>query len=194
LNTNSARPAAPGFTSAAIIALYRLTDSHWTTRGAVFAFNLVVSGAGHREWTVDPQAVLSPLTPVAGGDLAHLMGIQRYLTDADAPILPMPEGGWEKVDILRSPPIDGFDSYAYGRRRAEGGERVLVLGDSFTNLFWGPLFLRSDAERIGWMHHGACGFDFDDVERFEPTLVILAPTERKMPCVLTAWPAALTRK
>ena len=78
-------------------------------------------------------------------------------------------------------------------RRGEGGERVLVLGDSFTQKFWLPLLQHSDAERIGWMHHSGCGFDFADVERFEPTLVILAPTERGMPCSLKAWPHGLQR-
>jgi alginate O-acetyltransferase complex protein AlgJ len=176
-------------------AIYRLTDTHWRMRGAVLAFNLVVPGAGHPEWTVNPEAVLGPVTPIPGGDLARFMGIQRYLTDADAQMLPALEGGWEKLDILRPSPFAGvFDSYAYGRKGAKGGERVLVLGDSFTYYFWLPLFQRSDAERIGWMHHGFCGFDFADVERFEPTLVILAPTERVMPCALAAWPPRLPRE
>jgi hypothetical protein len=174
--------------------LYRLTDTHWTMRGAVLAFNLVVSSARHPELEVDPEAVLGPVTPIPGGDLARFMGIQRYLSDTDAPMMLAPEGRWERLHILRSPPFQGtFDTYAYGREGAEGRERVLVLGDSFTQ-YWLPLFQRSDAERIGWMHHGGCGFDFADVERFEPTLVILAPTERTMPCGLAAWPPDLPRE
>jgi alginate O-acetyltransferase complex protein AlgJ len=176
-------------------ALYRLTDTHWSTQGAAVAFNLVVSGAGHPEWRVDLADVLGPIMPIAGGDLAHFMGIQRYLTDAEAPILPAPEGGWEKLDILRAPPFAGvFDAYAYSRKGAEGGERVLILGDSFTRYAWVPLFQRGDLGRIGWMHHGVCGFDYADVERFDPTLVILAPTERTMPCAPAAWPSGLPRQ
>ena len=68
-----------------------------------------------------------------------------------------------------------------------------MLGDFFTQKFWLPLFQRSDAERIGWMHLSKCGFDFADLERFEPTLVIIAPTERAMPCTLDEWPVGLPR-
>jgi hypothetical protein len=84
-----------------------------------------------------------------------------------------------------------FDAYAYRRKEAVAGENVLVIGDSFTRDFWLPLLERSDAKRIGWMHHGLCTFDFVDVERFRPSLVILTPTERYIPCPPGAWPAGL---
>jgi alginate O-acetyltransferase complex protein AlgJ len=176
-------------------ALYLRTDTHWSNRGAVQGFNLVVSGGGRPQWMVDPDAVLGRRMPIPAGDLARFMGIQRYLTDTDAPMLPASESGWEKLDILRSPPFGNvFDAYAYGREGAESGERVLLLGDSFTWQFWLPLFKRSDVARIGWMHHAMCGFDFSDVERFNPTLVILAPTERLIPCPLANWPPGLPRE
>jgi alginate O-acetyltransferase complex protein AlgJ len=176
-------------------ALYRLTDPHWSMRGAVLGFNLVVSGGGHPEWVVEPETVLGQRTPVPAGGLARFMGIQNYLTDVDATMLPASEFGWEKLDILRSPPFgDVFDPYVYSRKGAESGERVLVLGDSFTQQYWLPLFKRSDVASIGWMHHAICNFDFSDVEHFEPTLVILAPTERLMPCSLASWPQGLPRE
>ena len=173
-------------------SLYLRTDTHWRTFGAVFAYNLVVSGAGHPEWKADPATVRGPVAPIAAGDLARQMGIRPFLTDSGAPLIPVPAGEWDKLDILRSPPFEGvFDTYAYARRGAKSGARVLMLGDSFTQYFWLPLFERTDAERIGWMHHSNCTFDYADVERFDPTLVIWVPTEREMPCPLTAWPAGL---
>lgn len=172
--------------------IYRLTDTHWGTRGAVLAFNLVVTGAGHPDWKANPDTVLGPVIPVVAGDLARMMGIQRFLADSDAPLLPPPVDNWEKLNILRSLPYAGvFDSYAYARRDAKGGARILVLGDSFTQTFWLPLFERTDAARIGWLHHAYCNFDYADVERFDPTLVIWVPTEREMPCPLSAWPQGL---
>jgi hypothetical protein len=175
--------------------LYRTTDTHWTGRGALAAFNLTVSGAGHPEWTVDPAIALGPPRIGPGGDLARFLGIQRYLTDAQTPLLPAPEGLWEKIDIFRSSPFGGvFKNYVYRRKGAASGENVLVIGDSFTYRFWLPLLKRSNAKRIGWMHHRLCSFDFTDVERFRPTLVILAPTERYIPCSPGAWPAGLPRK
>ena len=176
------------------IPLYRLTDTHWNNRAAVLAFDLVVSASGHPQWNVDPATVLGPLTQSTGGDLGYFLGIARFLTDSDRPMWPGPAQAWEKLDILRSPPFIGlFDNYAYERKGAGSGERVFVLGESFTQKFWLPLFERSDAERIGWMHLSKCGFDFADLERFEPTVVIIAPTERAMPCTLDAWPVGLPR-
>lgn len=172
--------------------VYRQTDTHWSWRGAVAAFNLVVAGAGHPEWQADPAAVLGPVVVIEAGDLARMMGIQRFLTDSDAAILPGPMDNWRPLGILHSPPYAGvFDAYAFARKGADSGARVLVLGDSFTEHFWLPLFERTDIERIGWIHHGKCTFDYADVVRFNPTLVILVPTEREMPCPLTAWPLGL---
>ena len=175
-------------------SLYRLTDTHWSNAGAVLAFNLVVEGAGFAQWKVDPASALGPVSSVPSGDLARFIGIQPYLTDHDTAMAPAPENAWRKLDILRSPPYAGvFDTYAFEREATTANQRVLVLGDSFTQSFWLKLLQRIDAQRVGWMHHGICGFDFADVERFEPTLVILAPTERAMPCALSSWPLGLPR-
>ncbi len=176
------------------IPLYRLTDTHWNNRASLLAFNLIVSASGHPNWDVDPATVLGPLGRSTGGDLGSFLGIASFLTDSDRPVAPGPAQAWQKLDVLRSPPFVGlFDNYAYERKGAGRGERVFVFGDSFTQNFWLPLFQRSDAERFGWMHLSKCGFDFADLERFDPTLVIMAPTERAMPCMLDAWPAGLPR-
>ena len=71
---------------------------------------------------------------------------------------------------------------------------ILVLGDSFTQGFWQPLLMHSGAARIGWMHFALCSFDFTDVARFRPKHVILAPTERFMPCPPKNWPKDLPRQ
>ena len=54
---------------------------------------------------------------------------------------------------MRSPPFAGiFDSWPY-ERKAEG-ERVLIMGDPFTGMGWKDFFMRGDAARIHWLHHG----------------------------------------
>ena len=54
--------------------------------------------------------------------------------------------------------------------------------------------MHSGAARIGWMHFALCSFDFTDVARFRPKHVILAPTERFMPCPPKNWPKDLPRQ
>jgi hypothetical protein len=102
------------------------------------------------------------------------------------------ETGWTPIDAIRSPPFIGI-FYHYAFERGHDGERLLVVGDSFTANFWRPLMTHSNAARIGWMHHSECAFDFNDVVRFQPTYVFLAPTERSMPCLLKFWPKGLPR-
>lgn len=171
--------------------LYRRTDTHWRWKAAILAFNMTMDAIGRSEWSPDPESVLAPLAPVPAGDLARLLGLQDYLTDEDYPLRGAEAPpGWTAIDVIRSPPFEGiFDPYAF--ERAGNSERVLVLGDSFTAGLWRPLLLRSGASRIGWMHHAACGFDFADIVRFNPTYVILAPAERAMPCGAKRWPHGL---
>jgi len=173
--------------------LYLHTDTHWRRKAAVLAFNMAMQSIGHAEWSVDPAGFLLPLAPAPGGDLAGLLGLKRYLADQDYPLRDAPdETGWTPIDVIRSPPyVRVFFPYAFEQR--QDGERILVLGDSFTLSFWRPLLLRTGAARIGWMHHSYCGFDFNDVVRFRPTWVFLAPTERSMPCLLKFWPKDLPR-
>ena len=62
-------------------AVYRKTDTHWNTLGSVLSFNLVVADAEHPEWRVDTDAVVGPVSPARGGDLARFMGMQNYWSD-----------------------------------------------------------------------------------------------------------------
>jgi alginate O-acetyltransferase complex protein AlgJ len=172
--------------------LYRYNDTHWKTLGALLAYNAVVGGVGHGEWQLEPKAVLGNTGPAPEGDLAHFMGIQRFLGDNEPSLLSPPWETWNTINLLKSPPYQPlFEPYSYERNDTSGAERVLILGDSFTRGFWLPFFLRTTVETIGWMHHSKCGFDFKDIERFAPTIVILAPTEREMPCDPTQWPLGL---
>lgn len=173
--------------------LYRRTDSHWRWKAALLAFNEAMRAIGHDAWSIDPATALSPLEPVPAGDLARLIGLQGYLSDADYSWrLPVSRPAWAPIDVLRSPPYAGvFDPYAF--QRSGDGERLLVLGDSFTAGLWRAPLQHTNAARIGWMHHARCNFDYHDVERFHPTWVILAPTERYIPCSLRNWPRGLPR-
>ncbi len=180
----NARPDAGG--------LYRRTDAHWRWNAALLAFDLTMHAIGHADWSLDAASALTPLRPAAAGDLARLIGLQDYLTDQDYGPSLAASTGWASIDALRSPPyIGAFVPYASGRR--QDGERLLVLGDSFTYLYWREFLLHTGAARIGWLHHAYCDFDYADVVRFRPTWVILAPTEREVPCPQDHWPRGLPK-
>jgi alginate O-acetyltransferase complex protein AlgJ len=175
--------------------LYRHTDSHWRWNGALIAFNMAMRAIGHDEWSLDPATTLAPLATVPGGDLAHLLGLQDQLSDTDYALRTTPQADvWTAIDVLRAPPPPNTAwAIPYAFERASAGERLLVLGDSFTMEFWRSLLLHTGAARIGWMHFANCTFDFEDVARFQPTHVIVAPTERLIPCKLSSWPRGLPR-
>jgi hypothetical protein len=170
--------------------LYRRTDSHWRWNGALMAFDLAMQAIGHDEWSLDPATALTPLAPAPGGDLAYLLGLQDHLPDADYALRVAPTASaWTALDVFRGPPFGWFVPYVY--ERAPQGERLLVLGDSFTFEFWRRMLQHTGAARVGWMHFAECAFDFDDVARFQPTHVIVAPTERLIVCKQANWPRGL---
>ncbi len=171
--------------------LYRHADTHWRWNAALTAFNLAMRAIGRANWSIDPAKALSPPTPVRGGDLSMMLGLQDELPDYDYGWrLSASHRAWRPIDLFRAPPYGGvFFPYAF--EQASGSERVLVLGDSYTDMFWQPMLQETGAARVGWMHFQECAFDFNDVERFEPTYLIVAPNERYLACDLQHWPHGL---
>jgi acetyltransferase AlgX (SGNH hydrolase-like protein) len=173
--------------------LYRHADSHWRWNAALLAFNMTMNSIGHDEWSLDPATSLTPLSPVPAGDLARLLGLQDRLRDADYAVrIDPPAGAWTAIDVFRALPSYAFD-LRYAFERASQGERLLVVGDSFTHDYWEPLLKPTGAARIAWIPFSGCTFDFTDLARFAPTHVIVAPTERNIACGLTNWPHRLPR-
>jgi alginate O-acetyltransferase complex protein AlgJ len=174
--------------------LYLRTDTHWRWKAALLAYNMAMQAIGHAEWSLDPATTLGPLAPAPSGDLARMLAMSDSFSDSDYALnLPQLTSVWKPTDTFRSPPFqDAF--FPYASERAPDGVGILVLGDSFTMGFWRPLLERSGASRTGWMHFALCGFDFRDLERFKPDYVIIAPTERFMPCPPKNWPNGLSHE
>jgi hypothetical protein len=171
--------------------LYRRTDSHWRWNAGLMAFNMTMKAIGHDEWSLDLTTSLTPLLRVRAGDLARLLGLQDRLTDADYALrIDPPAGAWTAINVFRALPSSAFD-LRYAFERTSQGERLLVLGDSFTHDYWEPMLKHTGAARIGFMPFLGCTFDFTDLARFAPTRVIVAPTERNIACKLTNWPRGL---
>jgi alginate O-acetyltransferase complex protein AlgJ len=152
---------------------YFLHDTHWTPRGAIAAFNAIVEADGHREWHIDPEGSLTPLIQRRGGDLARMIGISDYVTE---PYQELSLSPVSKVDIT----TDMFPTYvATGR---QPGSTIMIIGDSFTQRYFAPMLLINHVNRVVWLHHKWCGFDWKIIDRFQPDEVWWMPTERLMLC------------
>ncbi len=152
-------------------AYYR-TDTHWTPRGALAAFNAVVEAAGHPDWRLDPAMALSPPSLRKGGDLARLLGVQDSVS--------------EEVEELKLPPgerkLMTADPYGdYEQTSGHPGPTILILGDSFTGAHFEPMLL-PQVGRVIWLSDQHCGFDWGAIDRFRPDEVWWMPTERFLIC------------
>lgn len=158
--------------------LYRQTDSHWTIQGAMIGFNAIVHALGRPDWAVRPETMAWREEALSGGDLPRLAGLEprpekvriyaRFEDGMTPPQEPL-EGVWRR------------DGAPYRISMRQAGPTVLVIGDSFTESLFAPLF----RDRVGgyvWLHQDRCGFDWTAIERTKPDYVILAPTERNARC------------
>lgn len=158
---------------------YRRTDTHWNQLGALVAYGAVVEALHQPGWAIDPDRVLRGFKPVPGGDLARLLAVSDDVTDEDASIdlsayNPPPAPSISSIETQFE---SGGDLIDTGR----AGPTVLVIGDSFTRVFWQDYFSLHAGKYI-WMHHELCNFNINVVERYSPDIVILAPAERQMFC------------
>jgi hypothetical protein len=157
---------------------YRRTDTHWTKLGALIAYNAVVRAAHKPEWMIEPARVLRGFERVEGGDLARLLAISADVTDEDAVI--------DLSSLGPAPPpasaiATQFESGGDLVETGRDGPTVVVIGDSFTRVYWQNYFALH-AVRYVWMHHELCGFKLSVLDEYAPALVILAPVERQMVC------------
>ena len=157
---------------------YRRTDTHWNKLGALIAYNAVVNAVNKPGWTIDPARVLRGFEPVAGGDLARLLAIAGNVSDEDARI---DLSAYGPSSPVASPIATQFESGGDLIETGRAGTTVLVIGDSFTRVFWQDYFALHVARYV-WIHHEQCGFALSVVESYTPAIVILAPTERQMFC------------
>jgi alginate O-acetyltransferase complex protein AlgJ len=168
----------PPLTAPSVGPTYRRTDTHWTRLGALTAYNAVVRAAHKPGWTIDPARVLRGFERVEGGDLARLLAISADVSDEDAVIDLSPYGpAPPRATAIATQFESGGDLVETGH----DGPTVVVIGDSFTRVFWQDYFALH-AGRYVWMHHELCGFKDSVLDEYAPALVILAPVERQMFC------------
>jgi hypothetical protein len=176
---------------------YLLTDTHWNERSSLLAINAVMVAAGHANWQVNPAGVVGLPVPMGRrGDLLRAMRMPPEVKEENFKLRLKDRAGDARPDpaLTHHNTHPAFRSVA--RDYAATGARVLILGDSFSAGLWPRLFVNGDVSVVGWMHAshtvtGTCDFNFDDVVRFKPDLLIYARTERFFVCPPHAWPVGL---
>lgn len=161
--------------------VYLKTDTHWNNHGALLSYNAVMRAAGRSGWQVLPARVEKGFEPAPGGDLARMLGVDKYVEDlqmrldlGDYELAPYSERVLDDREIMPSYVLTRDDP-------AASGPTVMVIGDSFTRAHFRDLAMLH-AARLVWTHHNQCAFDWGLVETYKPDLVILAPTERYALC------------
>lgn len=177
---------------------YLLTDTHWNTRSSILAFNAVMAAAGHPGWQVDVSKVIGDRVPSPRGDLLRSMRMPPEVKEENFQLLYKSPASPPRPDPALVHHNEHFAFKSVARDYAPTGQRVLIMGDSFTVGIWPGLFANADVSVVGWMHAslkttGSCDFNFNDVKAFKPDLLIYARTERFFPCPPDKWPAGLPR-
>ncbi len=166
-----------------------LHDTHWNQRGALLSFNATMAAAGRPDLEVDPKEALEPATARDKGDLLRLLGeTASGKPDREYPFkAPFHRPELEELTPLEGvvPPVGPKDDHSFQAMAYQGmkadGPRIMVIGDSFTHWSWAGL-LKSETSAFAWMHHQYCRFDMNIVRRFNPDILIFAPTERQAFC------------
>ncbi len=153
-------------------SLYYMHDTHWSASGALAAFTAIVEADAHRDWRLDPGSSLGPPIVRKGGDLARMFGVEDKAAE-DIRELELPSG---QKDLLSS---EVFGDYVESSKRA--GPTVMILGDSFTDIFFAPMLLQH-AAKVVWLDDRVCGFDWKAIDRFHPDEVWWMPNERLLIC------------
>jgi hypothetical protein len=152
---------------------YLMHDTHWTARSAVLAFNAIAEADRHPDWRLDPASTLGPPSERKGGELARIMGVEDEVTETVRE-LALPAVG-ERRDLSAGPMPDWL--LTTGRP----GPTIIVIGDSFTTSYFPPMLAKHVGRAI-WLNHRECGFDWSEVEKFQPDEVWWVPTERFLIC------------
>ena len=157
--------------------LYRRTDTHWTALGALIAYNQVVAAMGRPDFAIQPASVRWTSETRLDGDLPRCAGRVSIPETVMSPdILQLPES-------VRQTMLSGFQAKLdpSSISSSESGPTVLIIGDSYTALYFPPYFAHF-AGRVVWMHQEDCRFDWNIVASVKPDFVLLIPTERFARC------------
>lgn len=167
--------------------VYYPTDTHWNFLGAILSYNALVIAAGKENWIINVADATTPSKKTHNGDLARLLGLANYLEEETYQIAPVK---LRKQTVLNDGIYKKYFHKSYIIEQRDAESTVLILGDSFSNSYFKPLFARY-VSRLIWTHHRKCGFDWSFVTRYQPDVVFYLPLERGIGCAPRTRPKGL---
>jgi alginate O-acetyltransferase complex protein AlgJ len=164
--------------------IYWRGDTHWTEYGAVLGFNEILSPLGLAEHRIDAESAFGPERRAnRRGDLVGMMGIkgewvETHLPPVDPALLS--HAPFERT-VLRT--VGRHETFRLrhkpGAPWAPTGPKVLVIGDSFTQSYFGPLFMRFASEFV-WTHRRLNSFEQDFIDEVDPDIIVFETVERTL--------------
>lgn len=161
-------------------SIYYHHDSHWTLKGALIAYNALISALKRRDWRLSPASLTWRREPEQDHDLARLAGVARLPMEMiDTPDLAA------QTDGLTAKLMAGVDDYGarpgFIDETGHPGPTVLVIGDSYSAEFMAPYFSHA-VGRFAWIHQNWCGFDWRVFDAVKPDYVVVMPVDRAASC------------
>ncbi len=157
---------------------YRRQDSHWNYKGALLAYNAIMTGTSLEYNTFDTLNFADSYEWT--GDLSNML----YVSDApmDNQIMPMRTFGYKYTSKQKKVEANRIDTH-----NQDGTGKALIYRDSFGNTLI-PYF----AENFEDCHFSKIvPYDMSDVEEYTPDVTVVELVERNIPNLGKAAPVML---
>jgi hypothetical protein len=155
-------------------------DSHWTQRGALVAYELLMERVRGKfpdivARTIDDYSVNLEQHPSA--DLARLLTLEGELHYSIDRL--EPRGPRHQLAPAATTTRPGWPwRLSEVRTDLRDRPRLLIFGDSFADYVLGPNFLYETFRDPVWTHHNLGTFNFELVKELRPDIVIFQFAER----------------
>jgi alginate O-acetyltransferase complex protein AlgJ len=155
-------------------------DTHWTQRGALIAYSLLMERVRNRFSNVVPKTIddfIVSLDRAPAADLARLLTLEgdlHYTVERFS--LRGPSHQLAPPAITKRPSWPWRVTEMYNDLRDR--PRLVIMGDSFSDYVLGPNFLYETFRDPVWTHHNLGTFNFELVREVKPDLVIFQFAER----------------
>lgn len=165
--------------------VYWKTDTHWNELGSYIAFNAIVDEFGYGGEGVEINKSFVTYNDAGfSGDLARMLGLDALLTEPRLEYRPprVVVGNTNTIkrsSISYSDTDKGTELTGYELEANQPGPTILVIGDSFATF---ATYFMGFAKKVVFVHHSHCRFDWNEVYKYAPDLILYQTAERYVGC------------